>query len=133
MSSLVEFAKDEFKIMGWDKTNDEMQLEVCNNLIELLSVLAKQGHSGFSIGYVLNLFNKLANFTPLSPLTGDSSEWVDVGTFHDKNGCEIKLFQNKLCSSVFKDSRDSRAYDINLDDPDDAEKKYISFPYTPSY
>ena len=63
MSSLVEFAKDEFKIMGWDKTKDEMQLEVCNNLIELLSVLAKQGHSGFSIGYVLNLFNKLANFT----------------------------------------------------------------------
>lgn len=64
MSSLVEFAKDEFKIMGWDKTKDEMQLEVCNNLIELLSVLAKQGHSGFSIGYVLNLSTSTVRLLP---------------------------------------------------------------------
>lgn len=130
-SGLVGFAKDEFKILGWDKSEDEMQKEVCKNIIELLSVLSKQGHSGFSIGYVLNLFNKLANYIPISPLTGEDSEWNDVGTYHDKSGNEIKIFQNKRCPSVFKDSKDSRAYDMNTSD--DSDKKYISFPYTPSY
>ena len=105
-------------------------VKTANRDVCILSGIQKQESSPFRRG---SSINKLANFTPLSPLTGDSSEWVDVGTFHDKNGCEIKLFQNKRCSSVFKDSKDSRAYDINLDDPDDAEKKYISFPYTPSY
>lgn len=132
-SGLVSFAEDEFKILGWDKSDDEMQKEVCKDLIELLTVLSKQGHSGFSINYVLSLFTKLANFKPLSPLTGEDSEWNDVGTYHDQSGNEIKLFQNRRCSSVFKDSKDSRAYDINLDTSGDSDKKYISFPYTPSY
>lgn len=132
-SRLVSFAKSEFKLLGWDNTDDKMQKEICKNLIDLLSVLSKQGHSGFSIGYVLNLFNKLANFTPISPLTGEDSEWNDCGTYKANDGEEITIFQNNRCSTVFKDSKDSRAYDINLDTLNDSGKKYISFPYTPSY
>ena len=123
-SGLVRFAKDEFKILGWDKSEDKMQKEVCNDIIELLSVLSKQGHSGFSIGYVLNLFNKLANYIPISPLTGNDDEWIDVSD----NGT---MYHNRRCPFVFKDGKDGRAYDINLNP--DGVKTYISFPYSPKY
>ena len=32
-SGLVSFAEDEFKILGWDKSDDEMQKEICKDLI----------------------------------------------------------------------------------------------------
>jgi len=89
---LVEHAKREFELLGWPGDR-EMQAVVCRNLVELLEVFAEQGHSGSSAPYVLNLFDKLARFEPISPLTGEDDEWCEVGD---------GLFQNRRCSAVFK-------------------------------
>jgi hypothetical protein len=89
-------AIEEFKAAGWmDEDGNvecEMQREVCNCLLALLTTFSNQGHSGSSAPYVLNLFQKLASHEALTPLTGEDSEWIDVD-----NG----MFQNKRESSVF--------------------------------
>ena len=97
--SMVDFAKEEMNI-AWPES-DEMQDMVKENVLELMSVFQKQGHSGFSAPYVLNIFNKLAMNKPITPLTGEDSEWNDVGN---------DMYQNNRCSTVFKNGKDGDAY-----------------------
>ena len=102
MGNLVEHAKKEFEILGWnDLPEDDMQTWVVENLLELLKIFSEQGHSGSSAPYVLNLFNILARFGTIAPLTGKDDEWVEV-----MDG----KFQNKRCSEVFKDGKNGKAY-----------------------
>ena len=101
------------------------------NVIELLRVFAKQGHSGFSAPYCIETFRKLALFEPLVPLRGIDDEW---------NECCSGMWQNNRCSHVFKEL-DGRAYDIQgriFREPNGScytnreSRVYISFPYTPT-
>lgn len=89
--SIVGHAKKEFDVLGWPGDCD-MQKMVCDNVIEILEVFAKQGHSGSSAPYVMNLVKELGMFNPISPLTGEDSEWNEV-----EGG-----FQNNRDSEVFK-------------------------------
>jgi len=101
--SLVEHAKKEFEIKGWlGLPEDDPQAWVVEDVLELLEVFAKQGHSGTSAPYVANLFFNLAKFDILGPLTGEDAEWVD----HGDGFC-----QNKRCSHVFKNAN-GEAWDI---------------------
>lgn len=97
----VEFAKQEFDLLGWPG-DDEMQQLMCENILELLDAFDKQGHSGFSANYAISYFTRLAKYEPISPLTGDDSEWIEIGD---------NKYQNKRCFSVFKD--ENGAYNID--------------------
>jgi hypothetical protein len=102
--------------------------------MELLATFANQRHSGFSASYVTDIFNKLARFETLSPLTGENNEWNDVT---EMSG--YKHFQNNRDSAVFKD--DTGCYHINaviwVGETGDTytnkkSRGYIkSFPFTP--
>ena len=85
------------------------------HILYMVKEFGKEDHSGYSASYAINLLNKLLRFEPLSPLSGDDSEWNEVG-----HG----VFQNKRCFHVFKDA-DGKAYDSN-------GRGYIKFPYVPS-
>ena len=146
MSNYESHAWVEFKAAGWvdenNKFNDEMQEAICMNVLKLLEVFEEEGHSGSSAPYAINLFEKLAKFEPIAPITGDDWEWNEVS-----NG----VFQNKRCSHVFKqaDRFDGQPYDIDAvvfwewyTDKESGEKfksyytssdsfKPITFPYTP--
>lgn len=110
MSNLVNHAKTEFKAAGWlnedGSFKDETQQLVCEQILELLELFSSHGHSGSSAPYAISLFNKLAKFEPIVPLTGEDWEWYE---------CSDGVFQNKRCSHVFKqaDRFDGQAYDIN--------------------
>jgi hypothetical protein len=80
-----------------------MQQMVCENVLELLTVFAAQGHSGSSAPYVLGVFETLAKFNPIAPLTGADTEWNDVSEMSGR-----KTYQNNRDSEVFKD--DDGAY-----------------------
>lgn len=125
----------EFKAAGYipldqpqeDGPNKWMQ----ENVIELIRVFSKQGHSGFSAPYCVETFRKLALFEPLVPLQGTEDEWNEVGGGYR---------QNNRCSHVFKEA-DGRAYDSEgriFRDPDGGcyidhgSRVYITFPYTPT-
>lgn len=105
MSNYLDHAMREFAAAGWydDEAGDfkdEMQGEICECVEELLRVFGKQGHSGTTAPYTLEVFNKLARFQPITPLTGNDSEWVHV--YDDEDG---PVYQNKRDSSVFKNGK----------------------------
>ena len=98
--NLIEHAKREFEIIGWPGDCGVQEM-ICNNILELLEVFSNQGHSGLTAPYTLNIFNKLARFETISPLTGEDDEWIMQ---------KDNLFQNKRESSVFKNGKDGQAY-----------------------
>jgi hypothetical protein len=107
--SLESHALTEFRAAGFmddnGKFSDDMQELICKQILELLHLFASHGHSGSTAPYAINLFNKLAKFEPLVPLTGEDWEWNEVS---ERMGS--KCWQNKRASHVFKD--ENGAYDI---------------------
>jgi len=138
----------EFKAAGWidhnDNWTDDWQQAICENVLNLLMLFSNQGHSGSSAPYTIKLFEKLAMFEPIVPLTGEDWEWSDVR----HNGDGSIHYQNKRCSHVFKEG-DGQAYDIDgrvfwewYKDQETGEKfkshytsrdsrVNVTFPYTP--
>lgn len=100
----VKHAKKEFDI-AW-KDRDPMQEMMCNQIIELLSVLSTQGDSGTSIGYKLNLFNKLVNFSIISPLTFKDNEFANPFSIEGsrQNIRDGRVFMDKDGSFSFNDA-----------------------------
>lgn len=131
--SYKSHAEMELKALGYDLEDKEEGPNkwIMENIFELLDVFSKQGHSGMSAPYCIEMFSKLAAFEPLSPITGEDWEWSEVG-----NG----YWQNTRCSHVFREA-DGRAYDIEgkiFRYPNGAcytskdSRVYIEFPYTPT-
>lgn len=131
MSKLVNYAKRELERAFPDKS-DLLQQSAIKDVLELLNTLSKQGHSNLSASYVLRLFNRLAQWKPIKPLTGEDDEW---GEAYGEDNTQ----QNKRYSSVFRENYDnSTAHDINgkifFDDDGISYTCYesripITFPY----
>lgn len=98
-------AERELAAMGYklDEKEEGPNKWVCQNLLDLIRVFSAQGHSGGSSGYCISMFEKLASFKPLGPLTGEDSEWL-----HHGDG----MYQNIRCGAVFKqpDQFNGQAY-----------------------
>lgn len=140
--TLILHAKNELDAIGMTEDSDsEMNVAMRNHILLMIEEFSKEGHSGFSASYATNILSKLLKYEPLTPLTGEDSEWVDVA---EVSG--YTLYQNKRASNVFKENNE--AYDINgivfydvLSDEDGKEyKSYytdgtrspVLFPYTPT-
>lgn len=130
MSNLVKFAERELRSMI--DSEHEMNRMMAENIIELLEVFSKQGHSGFSANYALSVFDKLAHFKPFGPLTGADDEWNQIGEG------EHLCYQNKRSPDVFKDANGqayvSSHYAFKDHDRDGyytcrESRKFIEFPY----
>ena len=108
MSNMIEHAKREFLALGYkpiEKEEDGPNKWIQENVLELLEVFSRQGHSGFSANFAINYFKELATFNPLSPLKFDDDEWNDVS---EEIGQTI--YQNNRLSSVFKDGKNGKPY-----------------------
>ena len=112
---------------GYVEEDPNLWMRLC--VLELIDVFAKQEHSGSSAPFCVALFQKLASYEPLGPLTGEDDEWVEVGP---------EVFQNARCSHVFKE--DGEVYDINgkvFREPDGMcytnheSRVPVTFPYDP--
>ena len=135
MSNLLKHAERELKLIGYDG-KDEYNNMAKAAIMELLTTFANQGHSGFSANYIVNLFNKLAKYETLSPLTGNDDEWNDVS---DMSGDRKTLFQNNRDGRVFKND-DGVFFTEAIIWTESGESSYTnkdsnryikSFPFTP--
>lgn len=102
MSNLIEHAKKELSLIGGE--NDPMQDQMNSHILKMVEEFSKEGHSGFSASYAVSALQKLLRFQPLTPLTGDDSEWMEVGE---------NMFQNVRCGTVFKNGKNGQAYNID--------------------
>ena len=72
---------------------------------ELLLVFQKQGHSGYSAQITAKIFYQLIKGEPLTPLTDNPDEWMEIAD---------GIFQNRRISHVFIDkNRSDRPYTID--------------------
>lgn len=133
MSNLVDFAKRELEAQGLFGDKDFYGGMTGSAVLELVEVFAKQGHSGMSAGLVLSLFERVADFELLGPLTGEDGEWNQIVEGDDPE------WQNNRCSHVFK-GKDGIAYDIDaviFREPNGGcytsheSRRNVTFPYTP--
>lgn len=129
-SNLETYAENELRRAGlFDKDSDYAGM-LGPAIMKMIAVFAEEGHSGYSANLAINLFQRVARFEPLTPLTGEDDEW---------NECDHGVWQNRRCSRVFKKA-DGRAYDIEgrvFREPSGAcftskgSRVYVDFPYVP--
>lgn len=156
--SLTEFAKSELEIAGFFDKEAMYGGMLGDAVLKMIEQFADEGHSGMSANIAISLFERLARFEPLTPLTGDDDEWNDISgndfaafaiTEPDDETRDIidainaprreRLWQNKRCSHVFKD--ENGAYDAQgrvFREPSGAcytnrdSRVPVTFPYTPT-
>lgn len=102
MSNMLKWAEEELRYAGYDINDPEdgPNRWLAEGTLELLKVFSEQGHSGMSAPYAVALFEKLASWKPIAPLTGEDDEWMEVGT---------DVWQNKRMPNIFK-GEDGQAY-----------------------
>lgn len=135
--NLTEFAETELTAFCKEDPNDndldrQMKKALKRDVLALIRVFASQGHSGGSAPIVVNLFQKLARYEPLAPLTGEDDEWTEVEAG--------RLYQNKRAANVFKEN--GIAYQMDgfvFEEPNGAtytnqpasRRRIVSFPFRP--
>ena len=126
-SNFISHAERELQYLSKDP--DEMQQQI-NTDMAIVTLFSLQDHSGSSAAYTAGILTKLLRWEPITPLTGEDSEWVEVGT---------GVFQNSRCGRVFKDA-DGGAYDIDGKVFQDKNGSWytnsesrvpVTFPYVP--
>ena len=106
MSKLVEHAKRELELAGFFDKDSDYDAALGEDVLELVKVFAKQGHSGGSAPVTLNLFNVLINFDTIVPLTNNSDEW-----YAPNEG----LRQSKRNPSIFSDDDLQTYFDVRCE------------------
>jgi hypothetical protein len=101
---LVEHARNEMQRAGLFDADADYDGMIGTAVLELVKKFAEQGHSGFSAQVTLEVFDKVARFKTLTPITSNADEWMEVG-----NG----NWQNRRQSSVFSKDGGQTWYDID--------------------
>ena len=112
--SIIDQAKDELRRANFGEEDSAV-------MIGILETFFNQWDSGGAVSFAAPVLQRLIAGKPITPLTGEADEWEEVGP---------GVFQNRRCSSVFKDPHlhDGKlAYDIDAPDC----RAAISFPYWP--
>lgn len=106
-TGILAFAKRELTIAGlFDKDADYGGL-LAESVMKMLAVFAGQGHSGSSAKRVTDIFNRLAQYEPLTPIQGGDDEW-----FQHDNPLDGNIVQNSRCYPLFK-HKDTRVVTYN--------------------
>lgn len=125
-----------------DKTgmHDEDLEKIYANALDLVGTFSDMRQSGESAAIMFNILSRIIRFKPISPLTGEDDEWIEI-----QHTDELKLYQNARCTSVFKTiigpnlvfTYDLDATLVSLDGGKTFgfDKKYcktpVTFPYDP--
>jgi hypothetical protein len=130
-SNLETFAESELRRAGAFDESGAYMGALGPAVMKMVKIFAEEGHSGTSASLAINMFQRVARFQPLTPLTGEDDEW---------NECGDGVWQNRRSPRVFKEA-DGRAYDIEgrvFREPSGVcftnkdSFVYVDFPYTPT-
>ena len=108
MSEQVDYAKDELTRAGLFDEGSDYNGELGNAALEIVKVFSRQGHSGASAAIVTGLVEKLLRYEPLTPLTYEPDEWIDVSEASGE-----PMWQNRRKYSVFSKDGGKTHYDID--------------------
>jgi len=111
---LVDYAKDELNRVGLFDKDADYDGDLGDSVLKLIKTFARQDHSGGSAAMVRELFAKLSSFKPLSPITNNADEWMDLG---DQEPSRTPtgtggLWQSRRNPSLFSEDAGSTYYDV---------------------
>ncbi len=109
LSNLTEHAQKELELAGMFDENSDYDGAAGKAVMELVETFSAQGHSGMSAGLVLALFDKVARFKPLRPVSSDPEEWQYVADEGDGR----PIYQNRRRSTTFSHDGGKTWYDID--------------------
>ncbi len=101
MSNLLKHAKSELEFAGYFN-GDGINKAMAEDILQLIEVFSEQGHSGFSASHALSIFKLLADFKPISPLSGNDDEWTEVidGVFYRLYHTFVLCFRSAISTQV---------------------------------
>ena len=124
MSQLVSYAERELDRIGMGDPDADYNGALKPAIMSMVKLFADQDHSGASAPMAIAMLERLLRFEPLSPLTGEDDEWMEVANPRKPTDT---THQNVRCPHVFKRA-DGSAFDL---DHKDGFRADITFPYTP--
>jgi hypothetical protein len=104
---MISFAKSELEKLDLEETEKRV-------ILKIVETFANSDQSGSSACYAIDIINRLLCYKPLTPLTGEDDEWVEVYT---------EVYQSKRCPYVFKNKDEAYILESN------GMKTPITFPY----
>lgn len=120
MSNLIRHAEEEMRRVGLYDKDSDYDGKIPEAVMKLIRPFAEEGHSGGSAGLTLEIFNCLARYKTLSPITNDPAEWTDVSGHGSPDG--KPLWQNRRDSSFFSNDGGKTGYSV--DDKDRVLKTF---------
>lgn len=108
-NNLYTHAKIELELSGLLDEDADYAGQLGVDILEIMELISRQGHSGGSIHQLVHILPRLMLFKPLTPLTDDPEEWLKL----DKDVCGEVIWQNKRCPSVF--SKDGGKTWVDMD------------------
>src|ERR1019366_780066 len=103
--STTDTCIQELERAGLFKKDSDYEGMIGDAVKELLLVFQKQGHSGYSAQLTATIFGKLIKGEPLTPLTDDPSEWMEV--------TDDILQSNRISHVFIEKAGDPRPYTID--------------------
>lgn len=115
-SNLVRHAEQELRRAGlYDKDSDYGGM-LAHAVMKLVKAHVREGHSGMSHAVTLELFNRVANYKTLTPITNLPGEWHEVGKDMMPGG-ERTCWQNRRNGALFSHDGGKTYYDIDEKQP----------------
>lgn len=114
MSNLVQHAEYELRRAGLFDADSDYEGMLGKAVLDLVKQFASEGHSGGSAHLTLNIFDKVARFKTLTPITSDPSEWMEI--CRNADGPQPDLWQNIRQASCFSTDGGKTYYDIDAED-----------------
>jgi len=109
LGGLKDHAKTELGLAGLFDQDSDYNGMIGKAVMELVDKFSEQGHSGFRAEWTLAVFNDVARFKPLTPITSNSDEWEDVSHY----GFGSPLWQNKRAPMYFSEDGGKTWYNID--------------------
>lgn len=111
MGLLVAHAEAELRRAGlYDKDSDYGGM-IAEAVMKLIRPFAEEGHSGASAMLTLEVFNRVARYKTLGPLTNDPAEWGDVSNYCGPEGKGV--WQSRRDPSCFSNDGGKTYYSLD--------------------
>jgi len=114
-SNLVNHARRELERAGmYDDDADYGKGVVAGVVLDLVRTLSRSdADSGAGVMLVLSIFERVARFKTLSPLTADPEEWMNVTEYGCPEGV-AGIWQSRRTPSAFSNDGGKTYYDLDV-------------------
>jgi hypothetical protein len=108
-TNLMTFARAEVRRAGLLDSDSDYGGQIGACVLRMVEAFGWYGHSGGSAEMTLEIFNRVARFQTLGPITNNPEEWMRVNPDDEPEG----VWQNRRQGSIFSHDGGKTYYDLD--------------------